>query len=103
MPYQPSTPFIGNNDVAQAYDAVFDNVNLSAPDASGLVLKIAGGHNCAPSTKCAAVAANMRTEIAEWANILTSANATPINTVLISEPVNGETVNPKAEVTPVVV
>lgn len=96
-------PFIGNNDVAQAYDAVVDLINLSVPDASLLVLTIAGSHNCTPISKCATVADKMRTQIAEWDNILTVANASTINNVLITGPVNDDTPNPEADVTPDVV
>jgi len=87
-------PLIANDDVAQAYDLVFDHVNLSAPDASGLVTKVAGGHNCTPLSVCAAVADKMRTAIADWAGILAAANETPVNTVLITEPVVEEPLQP---------
>jgi len=52
------TPFfVRNDDVNLAYNAAINLVNLSSPEDSRLVSKVAGGHNCwlASNSACAAV------------------------------------------------
>jgi hypothetical protein len=62
-----SPHFVHQGDVNTAYSQALTVVNLTDPESSKIVSKIAGGHNCGDATACAALATIVEGYISNWA------------------------------------
>lgn len=80
-----SPEFVRADDINLAYAATNPLVNLSKPEESRLVTKVAGGHNCwlASDAACADI---MTTWISRWAQTESSANEIVLETPLLKSP-----------------
>ncbi len=80
-----SPEFVRADDINLAYAATNPLVNLSKPEESRLVTKVAGGHNCwlASDAACADI---MTTWISRWAQTESSANEIVLEAPLLKSP-----------------
>ena len=82
---QQSPAFARNDDVNLAYSAANPLVNLTSPEDSILVTKVAGGHNCW-LTSPAACSDIMTTWISNWAQTESVANQIQLEAPVAKEP-----------------